>query len=59
MGKDGKYRIAITYPILIKNSNSGSINYAGLVGVAIPTTELFSYYGNIYDIQIKISSSIR
>src|SRR6476469_3732804 len=51
MGKDGKYRIAITYPILIKNSSSsnssGPTNYAGLVGVVIPTKELFSYYGNI------------
>jgi signal transduction histidine kinase len=55
MGKDGKYRIAITYPILIKNSSSGSssINYAGLVGVVIPARELFSYYGNIYNIQSK------
>ena len=52
VGKDGKYRIAITYPIIIKNS-SKSINYAGLVGVVIPTVELFSYYGNIYDIQLK------
>ena len=52
VGKDGKYRIAITYPIIIKNS-SESINYAGLVGAVIPTVELFSYYGNIYDIQLK------
>ena len=46
-------RAAITYPIHIKNSSSGSINYAGLVGVVIPTTELFSFYGNIYNIQLK------
>ena len=52
VGADGKYRIAITYPIIIKN-NSGSINYAGLVGVVIPTIELFSFYGNIYNIQLK------
>ena len=52
VGKDGKYRIAITYPIIIKN-NSESINYAGLVGAIIPTIELFGYYGNIYDIQLK------
>src|SRR5919112_1372572 len=52
IGKDSKYRIAITYPIIIKNS-SGSINYAGLVGAVIPTIELFGYYGNIYDIQLK------
>ena len=55
MGKDNKYRIAITYPISIKN-NSGSANYAGLVGVVIPTEELFSYYGNIYDIEAKYLS---
>jgi signal transduction histidine kinase len=53
MGEDGKYRIALTYPIIIKNSSSGSINYAGLVGAVIPTTELFSFYGNIYNIQLK------
>jgi signal transduction histidine kinase len=52
VGADGKYRIAITFPIIIKN-NSGSINYAGLVGVEIPTIELFSFYGNIYNIQLK------
>jgi signal transduction histidine kinase len=55
MGKDGKYRIAVTFPIIIKSS-SGSINYAGLVGAVIPTTELFSYYGNIYDIKLKYLS---
>ena len=52
VGNDGKYRIAITYPIIIKN-NSGFNNYAGLVGVVIPTVELFGYYGNINDIQLK------
>jgi signal transduction histidine kinase len=52
-GKDDKYRIVITYPIIIKNSNTGSTNYAGLIGASIPTMELFSYYGNIYDIQLK------
>jgi hypothetical protein len=55
-GKDGKYRIAITYPIILKNSSSGHTSYAGLVGVVIPTTDLFSYYGNIYDINLKYLS---
>jgi len=55
VGRDGKYRIAITYPIIIKNS-FGSINYAGLVGAVIPTIELFGYYGNIYNIQLKYLS---
>ncbi|HXT84694.1 MAG TPA: sensor histidine kinase, partial [Verrucomicrobiae bacterium] len=53
MGKDGKYRIAITYPISIRNSSSETTNYAGLVCVVIPTSELFSYYGNIYNVQSK------
>ena len=53
VGKDGKYRIAISYPIIIKNGSSGSIHYAGLVGVSIPTMGLFSYYGNIYNVQLK------
>jgi signal transduction histidine kinase len=55
-GKDGKYRVAITYPIILKNSSSGHTSYAGLVGAVIPTTELFSYYGNIYDINLKYLS---
>ena len=49
LGIDGKNRIAMTYPIIIKNS-SGSF-YNGLVGVVIPTNEFFNFYGNIYDIQ--------
>ena len=49
LGIDGKNRIAMTYPIIIKNS-SGSF-YDGLVGVVIPTNEFFNFYGNIYDIQ--------
>jgi hypothetical protein len=52
VGADGKFRIAISYPIIIKNS-TGSLNYAGLVGAVIPTIELFGYYGNIYNIQLK------
>ena len=49
LGIDGKNRIAMTYPIIIKNS-SGSF-YNGLVGAVIPTNEFFNFYGNIYDIQ--------
>src|SRR4051812_6952812 len=40
VGRDSKYRIAITYPIIIKNSFGSNI-YAGLVGAVIPTIELF------------------
>jgi hypothetical protein len=45
-GRDGKFRIAITYPII--NSETGK--YIGLVGALIPDIELFSHYGNIYNI---------
>jgi signal transduction histidine kinase len=45
-GKDGKYRIALTYPIVNKTGQ-----YLGLVGASIPATPFFEHYGNIYDIQ--------
>ncbi len=54
IGADGRYRIAVTYPIII-NSTSGT-NYVGLVGPVIPTVELFRYYGNIYDIESRYLS---
>jgi signal transduction histidine kinase len=46
-GMDGKYRIALTYPIVNKNTGE----YLGLVGAAIPTIPFFEHYGNIYDIK--------
>jgi len=46
-GRDGKYRIAITYPII--NSDTGK--YIGTVGAEVPTTEFFAHYGNIYNIK--------
>ena len=46
-GRDGKYRIAISYPII--NIKTGK--YMGLVGALIPTTEFFAHYGNIYNIK--------
>jgi signal transduction histidine kinase len=46
-GLDGKYRIAITYPII--NRETGQ--YIGLVGSAMPTLQLFEHYGNIFDIK--------
>lgn len=42
-GRDGKYRIAITYPIV--NNNTGE--YLGIVGTLIPTIPFFEHYGNI------------
>src|SRR5829696_1244023 len=46
-GRDGKYRIAITHPII--NIKTGK--YIGLVGALIPTIEFFAHYGNIYNIK--------
>jgi signal transduction histidine kinase len=53
-GVDGRYRIAVTHPIII-NSSSGT-NYVGLVGAVIPTVEMLRYYGNIHDIESKYLS---
>jgi hypothetical protein len=46
-GRDGKYRMALTYPIV--NRETGE--YIGLVGVLIPTIQFFNHYGNIHNIQ--------
>ena len=43
---DGKYKIAITYPII--NRDTGK--YIGLVAAEIPTVEFFENYGNVHDI---------
>jgi signal transduction histidine kinase len=53
-GVDGRYRIAVTYPII--TNNSSGTNYVGLVGVVIPTVEMLRYYGNIHDIESKYLS---
>ena len=47
VGRDGKYRIAITEPI----TNIQTGKYEGLVGGLIPTKEFFAHYGNIYNIK--------
>jgi signal transduction histidine kinase len=46
-GRDGKYRVAITHPII--NIKTGK--YMGLVAALIPTIEFFAHYGNIYNIK--------
>ena len=46
-GTDGKYRIALTYPIV--NRETGE--YIGLVGALIPTIQFFDHYGNIHNIK--------
>jgi signal transduction histidine kinase len=47
VGIDGKYKIAISYPIIDKISGE----YLGLVGTLIPSIPFFEHYGNIYDIK--------
>src|SRR5712691_1436821 len=46
-GTDDKYRIALTYPIV--NRETGE--YIGLVGALIPTIQFFDHYGNIHNIK--------
>jgi signal transduction histidine kinase len=48
-GRDGKYRIALTYPIV--NRETGE--YIGLVGAVIPTIQFFNHYGNIHNIKAQ------
>jgi signal transduction histidine kinase len=45
-GMDGKYRIALTYPIINMNSKE----YLGLVAAQTPTIQFFQHYGNIHNI---------
>jgi len=47
LGRDGVYRIAITFPIVDENTGK----YLGLVAALLPTVPLFKHYGNIYDIK--------
>jgi signal transduction histidine kinase len=44
---DGKYRIAISYPIV----NIETKQYMGMIGVSVPTMQFFEHYGNIFDIK--------
>ncbi len=46
-GLDGKYRIAISYPII----NRETKQYIGIVGFSVPAAQLFEHYGNIFDIK--------
>ncbi|MPZ06535.1 MAG: hypothetical protein GEU26_08970 [Nitrososphaeraceae archaeon] len=46
IGLDNKYRIALSYPII----NRQTTEYFGLIGVAIPTESFFAHYGNIHDV---------
>jgi signal transduction histidine kinase len=46
IGLDGKYRIAIVYPIIKRDTGE----YLGLVASTIPTVDFFSRHGNVHDI---------
>lgn len=46
-GLDGNYRIAISYPII--NRETGQ--YLGMIGSSVPAKQLFEHYGNIFDIK--------
>jgi signal transduction histidine kinase len=46
IGLDGKYRIAIVYPIIKRDTGE----YIGLVTSTIPTVEFFARHGNVHDI---------
>jgi signal transduction histidine kinase len=48
IGSNGKYKIALFYPILANNATEGFI---GSVGVVIPAVEFFKHFGNTYDIE--------
>ena len=53
-GIDDVYRIAITYPIIDKQSGQ----YVGMVGVHIPTIDFFNRYGNIYNIKSQYLAAL-
>jgi len=46
LGRDGKYRIALSYPIINLNSR----RYIGLIAAETPTVLFFQHYGNIQNI---------
>jgi signal transduction histidine kinase len=46
-GRDGIYRIAITFPIINENNRE----HIGLVAASLSTIPFFEHYGNIYDIK--------
>jgi signal transduction histidine kinase len=45
-GIDGTYKIALTFPIINRDSNE----YLGMVGVEIPSVDFFARYGNVYNV---------
>ena len=53
-GIDREYRIAITYPIINRETN----NYIGTIVALIPTVKFFEHYGNVHDINIGLPYSM-
>jgi signal transduction histidine kinase len=51
---DGTYRIAITYPII----NRETKQYEGLVAAALPTVDFFKRFGNVYDIKSQYLAAL-
>ena len=45
-GIDGTHKIALTFPIINRDSNE----YLGMVGVEIPSVDFFARYGNVYNV---------
>ncbi len=45
-GIDGAYKIALTYPVINRESDE----YLGMVGVEIPSVDFFARYGNVYNV---------
>ena len=49
VGLDGKYRIAIGYPV----TNLENGYYIGLIGTLLPVESFLSQYGNVHDVNSK------
>jgi signal transduction histidine kinase len=48
-GIDGTHKIALTFPIINRDSNE----YLGMVGVEIPSVDFFARYGNVYNVDTQ------
>jgi signal transduction histidine kinase len=46
---DGTYRVAVTYPIINRQTNE----YVGSISALIPTIKFFEHYGNVHDIKTQ------
>ncbi len=48
IGRDGKYKIGLAYPVVVNNTRE---EHVGSIVVVIPASEFFKHFGNIYDIK--------